>query len=117
MVKRYDLLINLESILLIVAGFVHILYLLFFVDIVDTTTQLYGVALFFGITYLVLGIMIWRKLGLILQIALILNLIGLIGVIMNYEISPSRMIDPFLIMIDFISIPLLIYLIMNRYNI
>jgi hypothetical protein len=58
MVKRYDFLINLECFLLIVAGIIHILYLLFFVDIADTMIQIYGVALFFGISYLVLGIMI-----------------------------------------------------------
>jgi hypothetical protein len=87
---------------------------MFFVDMSDTTTELFGGAMFFGIAYLVLGILILLNRSIIIPISLVINVIGLIGVIVNFEISPLRVVDPFLIVIDVISIPLLIYLTMNR---
>lgn len=46
---RFDLLQKIESLLLICAGLIHIIFLLFLVEISDTTAQLYGGAMFFGI--------------------------------------------------------------------
>lgn len=70
--------------------------------------------MFFGIAYTVLGILIWRKVGIALPIALVINVIGLIGVITMFEQSPLRMVDPILIAIDIVSVPTLIYLNFNR---
>ncbi len=66
MEKRFYILRNLESLLLVVAGLIHVLFLLFVVDLASTTTQLYGGAMFFGIAYFFLGILIWRKVSIIL---------------------------------------------------
>jgi hypothetical protein len=114
MKKRFDTLRNIESALLVFAGLIHIIFLLFVVDRANTPAQLYGGAMFFGVAYTVLGILIWRKVGIALPIALVINSIGLIGVITMFEQSPLRMVDPFLIAIDLVSVPLLIYLNINR---
>jgi len=114
MENKFDFLRNLESLILVVAGLIHAIFLLFFVDLASTSTQLYGGAMFFGVAYLFFGILIWRKVSIALPIALLINILGMIGVIVMFDTSPSKMIDPFLIVIDFISIPLLIYLNINR---
>lgn len=114
MKKRFDTLRNIESALLVFAGLIHIIFLLFVVDRANTPVLLYGGAMFFGIAYTVLGILIWRKVGIALPIVLVINSIGLIAVITMFEQSPLRMVDPFLIAIDLVSVPLLIYLNINR---
>ena len=112
--KKFDSLRNIESLILVVAGLIHVIFLLFVVDLASTTIQLYGGAMFFGIAYLFFGILIWRKVSIALPIALFINVLGMIGAIVMFDTSPSKMVDPFLIVIDFISIPLLIYLNINR---
>jgi len=114
MEKKFDSLKNIESLILIVTGLVHAIFLLFFVDLASTPIQLYGGAMFFGVAYLFFGILIWRKVSIAFPIALLINVIGMIGAIVMFDTSPSKMIDPLLIVIDFISIPLLIYLNINR---
>jgi len=90
MKKRFNTLRNVESALLVVVGLIHIIFLLFVVDRASTTAQLYGGAMFFGIAYTILGILIWRKVGMALPIALAINVIGLIGVITMFDQSPLR---------------------------
>ena len=114
MKERFHTLRRIESVLLVVAGLTHIIFLLFVVDRANTPAQLYWGAMFFGVAYTIFGILIWRKVGAILPIALVINLMGLIGVITMFEQSPLRMVDPFLIVIDLISVPTLIYLNLNQ---
>ena len=114
MEERFHTLRKIESILLVVAGLTHIIFLSFVVDRASTPAQLYWGAMFFGIAYTIFGILIWQKVGVALPIALVVNLIGLISVITMFETSPLRMVDPYLIVIDLISVPTLIYLNLNR---
>ena len=58
MERRFDTVRKIESVLLILAGLTHIVYLTFFVDRAATEAQLYGGAMFFGVVYTVLGILI-----------------------------------------------------------
>ena len=114
MKERFHTLRRIESVLLVVAGLMHIIFLSFVVDRANTPAQLYSGAMFFGVAYTTFGILIWRKVGVVLPIALVINLIGLISVIAMFETSPLRMVDPYLIVIDLISVPTLIYLNRNR---
>lgn len=112
--KRYGAFRKVESTLLVVAGLTHIVSLLFVVDRANTPAQLYWPAQSVGAAYTTLGILIWRKVGMALPIALVINVIGLIGVITMFEQSPLRMVDPFLIAIDSVSMRLSTRLNLNR---
>lgn len=114
MERRFDTLRKIESVLLILAGLTHIVYLTFFVDRAVTEAQLYLGAMFFGVAYTVLGILIGRKVGPAFPVALVINTLGLISVIVMFEQSPLRQIDPYLIAVDLVSVPLLVYLNINR---
>ena len=112
--KRYGAFRKVESTLLVVAGLTHIVSLLFVVDRANTPAQLYWPVLSVGAAYTTLGVLIWRKVGMALPIALVINVIGLIGVITMFEQSPLRMVDPFLIAIDSVSMRLSTRLNLNR---
>ena len=64
----------------------------------------------FGVLYVVFGITLFRGKTNLLLITLIINIIGLTAVLIARERSPLWEIDPYLIAVDLISIPMLIYL-------
>ncbi len=108
--KGLDVVRRTESVLLTLAGLAHIVYLATFVDFEATDTTLFFGALLFGIAYATLGFLLWRDIGSAYPVALTVNASGLISVIIMYEQSPLRQIDPYLIAVDCVSVPMLIYL-------
>lgn len=111
---RFQTVGAVESGLLVMAGLIHIIFLAQFVDSANTPAQLYWGAMFFGVAYTLLGILIWRNVGPAFPIALVINLIGLTSVIVMFDQSPLKTVDPLLIALDCVSVPLLIYLNLNR---
>ena len=99
-----------EGSLLSLAGLIHIIFLLLFVNYNSVDSAAYAGGMFFGIAYLVFGINFVKCRTRLLLLALIINVIGLTAVIIAGESSPLWIVDPYLIVIDIISIPTLIYL-------
>lgn len=108
--RGFDVVRRTESVLLTLAGLAHIVYLATFVDYAATETTLLIGAAIFGLAYAFLGFLLWRNVDFAFPVALAVNALGLISVIMMYEQSPLRQIDPFLIAVDCVSVPMLIYL-------
>lgn len=102
-------LLALEGILLTLVGPIHIIYLIFFGDTTIETAPYWGV-IGIGILYTGFGISFLAGETLLLLPALIINGFGLTGVLVMWEASPLWSIDPYLIAVDIISIPTLIYL-------
>lgn len=102
-------LLALEGILLTLVGPIHIIYLIFFGDATIETAPYWGV-IGIGIFYTGFGISFLAGKTVLLLPALIINGFGLTGVLVMWEASPLWSIDPYLIAVDIISIPTLIYL-------
>ena len=111
---RFDTLRRIEGGLLSIAGLIHIVFLTFSVDRSVTEFGLYWGAMGFGIAYTLLGMLILLRHLVVLKPALVLNVVGLISVLVMFEQSPLRAIDPLLIAIDCVSVPTLIYLNIQR---
>lgn len=108
--KTFKNLITLEGILLTIVGPVHIIYLLLFVERATIATAPYYGVIGIGIFYTLFGIsFLFRKTTLLIP-ALVINILGLTGVLVMQEASPLWEIDPYLIAVDCISIPILLYL-------
>ncbi len=103
-------LLRLVGLLLSVAGPVHIIYLLFFLDAASVDTAQYFGILAIGTLYTLFGIsFLFRRKALLLA-AFIVNALGLTTVLVLQEASPLWDIDPYLIAVDCISVPVLLYL-------
>ncbi len=91
------------------AGIAHLVYMFGFAT--TPLSELVAIGgILFGILYFFFGInMLCGKTNLLL-IILIINIIGLSCVLIARESSPLWEIDPYLIMVDLISIPALVYL-------
>ncbi len=104
------ILVTLEGILLSIAGPVHIIYLLFFLDASTVDSASYTGIIAIGALYTLFGIsFLFRRKTLLLP-ALVINVLGLTAVLVLQEASPLWAIDPYLIAVDCISIPALFYL-------
>ncbi len=114
MKKLSKRLLTLDGILLSLAGPVHIIYLLFFLNSESIeTAQFYGI-IGIGILYTLFGLsFLFRKTALLLP-ALIVNTLGFTAVLILQEASPLWAIDPYLIAVDCISVPVLFYLNMQK---
>lgn len=111
--NRFRTVLTIEGLLLTIAGLIHIIYLILFVDLSSTDPAAYGGALFFGVAYALFGLsFLANKTRLILP-ALVINAVGLTSVLIAQEQSPLWEVDPFLMAIDLVSIPLLIYLLIS----
>lgn len=108
--KLFNKICVLEGSLLVTAGIIHILFLAFAVDRGATSPSLYWGGMGFGIVYTVLGFFILARKLWALPPAVVFNALGLILVTLNFDQSPLKAVDPMLIAIDCISVPLLIYL-------
>ncbi len=102
-------LFTLEGILLSLAGPVHIIYLLFFLDASKVDTAQYIGINTIGILYTIFGISFLLRRKFLLLPALIINALGLTTVLVLQEASPLWEIDPYLIAVDCISVPTLLY--------
>ena len=108
--KTYKKLLTFEGILLSIVGPVHIIYLLFFIDASTIETVPYYGVVGIGILYTLFGLsFLFRKKALLIP-ALIINALGLTAVFIMQEESPLWAIDPYLIAVDVISVPMLAYL-------
>ena len=108
--KTYKKLLSFEGILLSIVGPAHIIYLLFFIGASTIETALYYGVIGIGILYTLFGIsFLFRKKALLIP-ALIINALGLTGVLIMQEASPLWAIDPYLIAVDVVSVPMLAYL-------
>lgn len=106
---NYKTILKLEGFLMTCAGLAHTIYMLGFATTPLTEPASIG-GIAFGVFYCFFGInMLLGKTNLLLP-TLIINTLGLIGVLISRENSPLWEIDPYLIVVDIISIPILIYL-------
>lgn len=114
--KTYKKLLTFEGILLSMVGPVHIIYLLFFIDASTIETAPYYGVIGIGILYTLFGLsFLFRKKALLI-LALIINVFGLISVLVMQEASPLWDIDPYLIAVDVVSVPMLIYLNFSKHK-
>lgn len=104
---------TIEGILLSLAGLTHIVYMLGFSTTPLTEPSAIGGTLF-GVFYTFFGFNILCNKTNLLLITLIINTLGLSAVLMVGERSPLWEIDPYLIAVDLISIPTLIFLCIRK---
>ena len=107
---KHKRLFTLEGILLSLAGPVHIIYLLFFLDASTIDSAQYLGIMVIGVLYTLFGISFLLGRKALLLPALIVNALGLTTVLVLQEASPLWEIDPYLIAVDCISVPTLLYL-------
>ncbi len=101
--------LRLEGLLLSLVGPVHLIYLLFFLDASTIDSAQYTGILIIGILYTLFGVsFLLGRISLLLP-ALLINALGLSAVLILQEASPLWAIDPYLIAVDCISVPLLLY--------
>lgn len=112
--NRFRAILTIEGLLLTIAGLIHIGYLGIFVTPSSTDPAAYGSAMFFGIAYTFFGVSFLAKKTRLLLPTLIINVLGVTAVLIAQEQSPLWQVDPYLIAIDLVSIPLLVYLVINR---
>lgn len=113
---NFKTLLKLEGALLSLAGLIHLVFLFGFVSYSNTEPPLYFGGLFFGIIYLVAGISFLLNKTKLLIPTLIINIIGLTAVLVAQENSPLWVVDPYLIALDIVSIPTLVYLNWKTYR-
>ncbi|WP_421858268.1 hypothetical protein [Oricola sp.] len=111
----YGRILRLEGLLLTAAGLAHLVYCALFLDwSVQPLVANLG-ALAFGVAYTFLGAQMALGRDRLLPITLIINICGFVAVMVAGENSPLIAIDPYLVVVDLISIPTLIWLnIMKR---
>lgn len=112
--NRFRAVLTIEGLLLTMAGLVHIIYLIGYVDPFSSDTAAYGGAMFFGVAYTVFGLSFLANKTSLLLPTLFINAAGLTAVLIAQEQSPLWQVDTYLIAIDLVSIPLLIFLVVNR---
>ena len=110
MKKLYKRLFLLEGLLLSLAGPVHIIYLQFFLHASKVGTAQYTGIIIIGVLYTTFGASFLLKRKALLVPALVINALGLTAVLIMQEASPLWAIDPYLIAVDCISVPILFYL-------
>lgn len=110
MERRFSKVLFWEGVLLTIAGLAHIVYLIWFVRFGSVEPQAYFGGMFFGVVYLIGGLSFLFGKTKLLVPSLIVNALGLTVVLLVREASPLWRIDPYLIVLDIISIPTLIYL-------
>ncbi len=113
--RNYDRLRKLEGYLLLPAGLVHIVYLTFWADRA-AAPNLYWGAMGIGMAYAILGGLILFGKIWALRPALVLNTLGFVCVIIIYDQSPLKAVDPALIAVDCVSVPLLLFLNFKAYR-
>ncbi|WP_421918398.1 hypothetical protein [Marinifilum sp.] len=102
-------LLTLEGALLSLVGPVHIIYLIFFLEASTVDKAQYIGILVIGALYTLFGISFLLRKKTLLLPALIINALGLTAVLVLQEASPLWEIDPYLIAVDCVSVPMLLY--------
>ena len=110
---NYHTILKTEGFLLTGAGIAHLVYMFGFASTPLSEPAAIG-GILFGMVYFFFGINMLRGKTNLLLITLIINTIGLTAVLIARESSPLWEIDPYLIVVDLISIPTLIYLNMRH---
>ena len=101
--------LKLEGFLLACAGMAHLVYMFGFATTPLSEPAAIG-GISFGILYFFFGVNMLRGKTNWLLPTLIVNSLGLTAVLIARESSPLWEIDPYLIVIDLISVPILTYL-------
>ncbi len=107
--SRYNGILRFEGILLTLAGLAHIIYMFGFATTPLTEPAAIGGTLF-GFVYVFFGVFMISGSKKLLLPTLIVNALGLTAVLISRENSPLWEIDPYLIVVDIISIPILLWL-------
>ena len=107
----FSRILKLEGLLLTGAGLTHLIYVSVFLDWSAHPIVMSLGASFFGLIYTLLGSVMIAGLARFLVPTLIVNAFGLASVLIAGETSPLYPIDPYLMIVDLVSIPLLIWLI------
>ena len=106
---NYRAILRAEGFLLTCAGIAHLVYMFGFATTPLSEPAAIG-GISFGAVYFIFGvIMLQGKTSLLLP-TLIVNAFGLLTVLIAQENSPLWEIDPYLIAVDCISVPVLLYL-------
>lgn len=95
--KKFKTILTIEGGLLAIAGLIHIVFLSFIIDKTTVEASLFWVAMFFGVAYLIFGLTFLAGRHKLLLPTLIINALGLTGVIIARENSPFWMVDPKLV--------------------
>lgn len=106
----YKKLLTFEGFLLTTIGVIHIIFLGFIIDKSATDATMFWGAIFFGVSYTLLGISFLCQSTKLLFTALGLNIFGITDVLITGKSSPLAAADPFLTFIEIISIFTLFYL-------
>ena len=101
--------LKLEGLLLVFAGIAHLVYMVAFATTPLSEPSAIG-GISFGVLYFFLGANMLRGKSYWLLATLIINALGLSAVFIARESSPLWEIDPYLIAVDCVSVPLLLYL-------
>ena len=104
----YHTILKFEGFLLTCAGIAHLVYMFGFATTpLSESTAIGGIL--FGLFYFIFGVNMLRGKTNLLLPTLIVNALGLTAVLIARENSPLWEIDPYLIVVDLISVPTLIY--------
>lgn len=106
----YKKLLTFEGLLLTAAGIVHIIFLNLIIDRSATDPAMLWGAVFFGVVYTVFGISFLFQSIKLLFISLGLNIVGITDILILGKSSPLVAAEPFLTIIEMISILILFYL-------
>ena len=107
----FSKLVKLEGFLLTGAGLAHLVYAGLYLDWSAFPFPASLGATLFGVAYTIFGLLMLFGKTFLLIPTLVVNALGLTAVLVVREASPFWPIDPYLIMVDLVSIPLLIWLI------
>ncbi len=111
--KKYGKILRFDGILLSLAGLAHIVYMGWFATTTLTEPAAIG-GMLFGVLYLFFGLIMMAGISKLILITLIINTLGLTTVLIARENSPLWEIDPYLIVVDLISVPVLVWLNLNK---
>ena len=110
----YTAILRLEGLLLGGAGIAHLVYVAGFLDWSAFPLQMSLGATAFGVFYTLFGGTMLAGSARWLLPALVVNILGFSAVMIAGETSPLAPIDPYLSIVDFVSIPVLAWLLFRR---
>ena len=103
----FDKILSLEGLLLTGAGTAHLLYALFYLDWSAFPLALSAGATAIGSVYFIAGILLLLGYSQILIPIFAVNALGFTAVLLTGPTSPFYPIDPYLMIVDCISLPAL----------
>lgn len=114
--KNFKTILRIEGILLSIIGIISVIYLLLFMERTGTHPLLLVGGLVFGVAYSWFGISYLLGQTRLLLPGLVINAAGSTGALIIPEYSLLAEVDPNLIIVEIVCLPVLIYLNMIKRN-